>query len=82
MQECVGRERQRGLQEKTGVQGRGQQIESRRRQRHPKDLGGGGMLQMRNWKGRIKTQVREMKNRQPRVGGNVGSMKGQTQQMK
>lgn len=42
MQECVGRERQRGLQEKTGVQGRGQQIESRRLQRHPKDLPGGG----------------------------------------
>lgn len=41
-----------------------------------------GGVQMRNWEGRIKTQVREMKNRQPRVGDNVGSMKGQTQQMK
>lgn len=42
----------------------------------------GGGPQTRNWEGRIKTQVREMKNRQPRVGGNVGSMKGQPQQMK
>lgn len=40
MQECVGRERQRKLQEKTGAQGKGQQIESRH-QSHPKDLRGG-----------------------------------------
>lgn len=36
----------------------------------------GGGIQMRNWEGRIKTQVREMKTRQPGGGGNAGSMKG------
>lgn len=80
MQECVGRERGKAVGEvwcagKRPTDGKPAAAVTQR------TFQGGGP-QTRNWEGRIKTQVREMKNRQPRVGGNVGSMKGQPQQMK
>lgn len=82
MQECVGRERQRRLQEKTGAQGRGQEIESRRQQRHPKDLRGWGGATDEKLGGQNKDSSQRNEKQTTQVGGNVGSMKGQTQQMK